>query len=130
MNKPGSSSASIVTVAFTPDMNTTTAADRAAEKKAAEKNSPENPEDEQRTSGSTAHGASIPGSAADDVDPITMVNVGHSANTSPARRREAGDPMPSASASLTSPPNPTAMISASQSRSMSQTGTCASWPAR
>ena len=81
-------------------------------------------------SGSTAHGASIPGSAADEVEPITMVNVGHSANTSPARQREAGDPMPSASASLTSPPKPAAMISESHSRSVSQTGTCARWPAR
>ena len=81
-------------------------------------------------SGSTAHGASIPGSAADEVDPITMVNVGHSANTRPASKREAGDPMPSASASLTSPAKPTAMISESHSRSVSQTGTCARWPAR
>ncbi len=114
----------MVTVAFTPDMHNTTAADRAAGQIT---------QSLLRTalvSGSTAHGASIPGSAAAEVDPITMVNVGHSANTSPARNREAGDPMPSASASLTSPPNPTAMISASQSRSVSQTGTCASWPAR
>ena len=81
-------------------------------------------------SGSTAHGASIPGSAADEVDPITMVNVGHSAKTRPASKREAGDPMPSASASLTSPAKPTAMISESHSRSMSQTGTCARWPTR
>ena len=124
MNSPGSSSASMVTVAFTPDMHSTTAPERAAGQ-----TTPPRP----RTavvSGSTAHGASIPGSAADEVDPITMVNVGHSANTSPARKREAGDPMPSASASLTSPPKPAAMISESHSRSVSQTGTCASWPAR
>ena len=38
--------------------------------------------------------------------------------------------MPSALASLTSPAKPTAMISDSHSRSVSQTGTCASWPAR
>ena len=37
------------------------------------------------TSGSTAHGASIPGSTAAEVDPITTVNVGHSTNASPAR---------------------------------------------
>src|SRR5579863_10338980 len=120
MNSPGSSSASMVTVALIPDMHNTTAPDRTADQ------TTERPE----TSGSTAHGASMPGSTAEEVDPITMVNVGHSANTSPARKREAGDPMPSASASLTSPPNPTAMISASQSRSVSQTGTCARCPAR
>ncbi len=124
MNRPGSSSASSVTVAFTPDMHSTTTPERAAAL-----TTPPGP----RTavvSGSTAHGASIPGSAADEVDPITMVNVGHRANTRPASKREAGDPMSSASASLTSPAKPTAMISESHSRSVSQTGTCASWPAR
>src|ERR1700723_701671 len=120
MNKPGSSSASMVTVAFTPDMHSTTAAERKHDQTS------KPPRRTAATSGSTAHGASIPGSAADEVDPITMVNVGHSANTSPASRREAGDPMPSASASLTRPPNPAAVISASQSRSMSETGTGAS----
>ena len=113
----------MVTVAFTPDMHSTTAPERKQDQTSKRPRTAP-------TSGSTAHGASIPGSAADEVDPITMVNVGHSANTSPARTREADDPMPSASASLTRPPNPTAMISASQSRSMSQTGTCARWPAR
>src|SRR5215471_11416589 len=99
MNRPGSSSASMVTVAFTPDMHSTTAPERAAGPA-----TPAHAREAGRTalvSGSTAHGASIPGSAADEVDPITMVNVGHSANTSPARMREDGDPMPSASASLT-----------------------------
>src|ERR1700747_1911971 len=98
MNSPGSSSASMVTVAFTPDMNTATAPERAAEKTTDDPRTA-------KTSGSTAHGASTPGSAADEVDPITMVNVGHSANTSPARKRETGDPTPSASASATRPPN-------------------------
>src|SRR3984893_13628944 len=119
MNRPGSSSASMVTVAFTPDMHSTTAADRTAGQSKDQNPRPRTA----HTSGSTAHGASIPGSAADEVDPITMVNVGHSANTSPARTREAGDPMPSAPASLTRPPNPTAMISESHSGSGSQTGT-------
>src|SRR5579871_4447703 len=110
MNRPGSSSASMVTVALIPDMHSTTAPDRTAGQTT----------DRPRTRGSTAHGASIPGSAADEVDPITIVNVGHSANTSPARNRDAGDPMPSASASLASPANPAVMISASQSRSRSE----------
>ena len=127
MNRPGSSSASRVTVAFTPDMHSTTTPERAAAR-----TTPPGARGPRTAvvSGSTAHGASIPGSAADEVDPITMVNVGHRANTRPASRREAGDPMSSASASLTSPAKPTAMISESHSRSVSQTGTCASWPAR
>ena len=116
-------------MAFTPDIHSTTTPERAAARIALARIALAGP----RTavvSGSTAHGASIPGSAADEVDPITMVNVGHSANTRPASTRETGDPMSSASASLTSPAKPTAMISESQSRSVSQTGTCASWPAR
>ena len=59
-----------------------------------------------------------------------MVNVGHSAKTAPASSREPSVPMPSARASLTRPAKPTVMSSASQSRSISQTGTCASWPSR
>src|SRR5690348_1594660 len=110
MNRPGSSSASMVTVALIPDMPSTTAPDRTAGQTADRKE--DQTADRPRTSGSTAHGASIPGSAADEVDPITMVNVGHNANTSPARKRDAGDPMPSASASLASPANPAVMISA------------------
>ncbi len=129
----------MVTVALTPLMHSTTAPERAAARTAP-------PGWPLRcwplpgwsaagwrtaaTSGSTAHGASIPGSTEADVDPITIVNVGHSANTSPASRREAGDPMPSAPASLTSPANPIAMISDIHSRSISQTGSCARWPSR
>ena len=125
----------MVTVAFTPDMHSTTAPERAAGP-----STPPRPRTAPRTartaprtapiSGSTAHGASRPGSTAAEVDPITIVNVGQPANTSPARKREAGEPMPSASASLTSPAKPTAMISDSHSRSISQTGRCARWPAR
>src|SRR5579863_10501691 len=99
MNSPGSSSASMVTVALIPDMHSTTVPDRTAGQATDRKEDPAT--DRAETSGSTAHGASMPGSAADEVDPITIVNVGHSANISPARKREAGDPMPSASASLT-----------------------------
>ena len=69
----------MVEVAFTPPMHSTTAPERAA----AQTPDPAAPRTAV-TSGSTAHGASMPGSAAAEVDPITMVNVGHSANTSPA----------------------------------------------
>ena len=68
----------MVEVAFTPPMHSTTAPERAAGQTTP-------PRRTAGTSGSTAHGASIPGSTAAEVDPITMVNVGHSANTSPAR---------------------------------------------
>ncbi len=69
------------------------------------------------TSGSTAHGATRPGSAAAEVDPIRMVNVGHSAKTAPASSRELSLPISSARASLTRPANPTVTSRASQSRS-------------
>ena len=124
MNRPGSSSTSSVEVAFTPPMHSTTTPERAAARTAP------SPRRTASASGSTAHGTSIPGSTAAEVDPITMMNVGHSANISPAITREAGDPMPTAPASLTSPANPTAMSSDIHSRSVSQTGTCASWPAK
>src|ERR1700726_4881712 len=111
MNRPGSSSVSMVTVAFTPDMHSTTAADRPAGQSKERNPRPRTAP----TSGSTAHGASIPGSAADEADPLRLGNGGQSANPGPARTREAGDPMRSASASLSTPPNPTTLISASQS---------------
>ena len=72
----------MVEVAFTPPMHSTTAPERAAAQIV--QVTPPSPRTA-LTSGSTAHGASIPGSTAAEVDPITMVNVGHSANTSPAR---------------------------------------------
>ncbi len=68
--------------------------------------------------------------AAAEVDPITIVNVGHSTKTAPASRRDPSVPTPSARASLTRPAKPAVTAAASHSRSISQTGTCASWPRR
>ena len=59
-----------------------------------------------------------------------MVKVGQSANASPATIRDRSVPIRSASASFTSPANPTAISRESQSRSVSQTGTFSSCPAR
>ena len=66
-------------MAFTPPMHTTISAEPAAARRA------ERP----RISGSTAHGASTPGSTAADVEPTRMVKVGHSANAAPASSRVA-----------------------------------------
>ena len=82
------------------------------------------------TSGRIAQGTTSPGKAAAEVDPITMVNVGHRTKIVAASSREPSVPIPSARAILTCPANPTVISSASQSRSISQTGTCASWPRR
>ena len=92
MNRPGSSSASMVTVAFTPDMHSTTAAGagRGPQHAAAYADGPGTA----LISGSTAHGASIPGSAADEVDPITIVNVGQQREHQPGQ--EAGGRRPDA----------------------------------
>ena len=117
---PGSTSAARVDVAFTPPMHTTISAEPAAARRA------ERP----RISGSTAHGASTPGSTAADVEPTRMVKVGHSANAAPASSRVARDPIPSASASRTSPRNATVTSSDIQSRSATQTGTCSACAVR
>ena len=82
------------------------------------------------TSGRIAHGTTSPGSAAAEVDPITIVNVGQSTKTVAATRREPSVPIPSARASLTRPAKPTVTSAASHRRSISQIGRCASWPRR
>ena len=81
-------------------------------------------------SGSMAHGTSRPGRAAAEVDPITIVNVGHSTKTTPASSLEASEPIRSAVASLVMPQKPAATSSDSQSRSITQTGSCSACPSR
>ena len=93
MYTPAGTMAARVETALTPPMHATTRPERAA----ALQSGPE------RVSGSTAHGASTPGSTPAEVEPTRMVKVGHSANAAPARSRVARDPMPTASASLTVP---------------------------
>ncbi len=82
------------------------------------------------TRGKTAHGARRPGRTAAEVEPTTMVNVGHRAKAMPASSRELSEPIRSAVASLVKPQKPTATRSESHSRSISQTGIRSSWPAR
>ena len=76
--------------------------------------------------GRIAQGTTSPGKAAAEVDPITMVNVGHKTKIVAARSREPSVPIPRARPILTCPAKPTVTSTASQRRSISQTGTCAS----
>ncbi len=64
-----------------------------------------------------------PGRAAAEVEPTTIVNVGHSPYTAAPSSRVAGEPTASRSASRSAPQNAVATISDSQSRSASHTGT-------
>ena len=114
MYTPAGTMAARVDTALTPPTYATTRPERAA----ARQSGPE------RVSGSTAHGASTPGSTPAEVEPTRMVKVGHSANAAPARSRVARDPMPTASASLTGPQNATVTSSDIHIRSASHTGTC------
>ncbi len=107
--------------ALTPPMPSTATPDRAAAV-SGERRSP--------TRGRMAHGTSSPGRAAADVEPMTIVNVGHRAKTAPARAREPPEPMRSAAASFTIPQNPAAASSDSHRRSVIHTGRWASAPAR
>ena len=97
----GTTSAQIVDTAFTPPISAMATPERA---QPARRPRPRNAV----TRGSTAHGTTRPGRAAADVDPITIVNVGHSANTVPASSREPSEPIRSVGASLASPQKPAA----------------------
>src|SRR3984957_13507803 len=109
MYKAGRISASRVDVALTPPMHSTTTPDLAAARTG------DSVPRQAATSGSTAHGASSPGMIPAEVDPITMVKVGQSANASPATSLDRSVPISSARASLIRPAKPTAMSTESQS---------------
>ena len=109
-----------VETALTPPMHATTRPERAAAILA----------EPERASGSTAHGASMPGSTPAELEPTRMVKVGHSANAAPASSRVGRDPMPRASASLTRPQNAAVISSDIHTRSVSHTGTCSRWAIR
>ena len=121
---PGTTSAQIVDTAFTPPISATAMPERAQPARTDPR--PCNV----LASGSTAHGTSRPGRAAADVDPITIVNVGHSTKTTPASSLEASEPIRSVVASLVMPQNPAATSSESQSRSTTHTGSCSACPSR
>ena len=60
-----------------------------------------------RIVGSNTHGASIIGSVSDEIDPRVVSTRGDSANAAAPITREAGLPIPSASATRSSPQKPT-----------------------
>ena len=74
------------------------------------------------TTGSSTHGASIIGSVSEEIAPIVVSTRGDSAKAAAAMTREPGDPMPNASASRSSPQNPTVSSSAHHSRWVTQPG--------
>ena len=74
------------------------------------------------TTGSSTHGASIIGSVSEEIAPIVVSTRGDSAKAAAAMTREPGDPMPSASASRSSPQNPTVINSAHHNRWVTQPG--------
>ena len=83
-----------------------------------------------RMTGSSTHGASIIGSVSDEIAPIVVSTRGDSAKAAAAMTREPGEPMPSASASRSSPQNPTVSSSAHHSRWVTQPGSPRMSPSR
>ena len=83
-----------------------------------------------RITGSSTHGASIIGSVSDEMAPSVVSTRGDSANATAAMTREVGLPMPSASATRTTPQNPTASSSAHHRRWVTQPGSPSRSPAR
>jgi hypothetical protein len=83
-----------------------------------------------RMTGSNTHGASISGSVSDEIAPIVVSTRGDSANAIPAITRDEGLPIPSASATRSTPQNPTASSSAHHSRCVTQPGSPSRSPAR
>src|SRR5712691_12406933 len=81
MNSAGSTSALSVETAFTPPISKMATPERAAAIAAERPLAAD-------TRGSAAHGASRPGRTAAEVDPMTIVNVGHRAKTPPASRAD------------------------------------------
>ncbi|GAA5607709.1 hypothetical protein Sgri01_06057 [Streptomyces griseus] len=112
---PTGSSEARVEAALTPPISGISSADRAAATLGARRGF---------VSGSSTHGSRAPGRAAADVEPTTMVYVGHSAYASAPSSRVAGEPTASRSASRSAPQKAVATISDSHSRSASHNGTC------
>ncbi|VAZ70945.1 hypothetical protein LAUMK15_00555 [Mycobacterium persicum] len=80
--------------------------------------------------GSSTHGASIIGSVSDEIDPSVVSTRGDSANAAAPITRDAGLPMPSASATRSNPQKPTVSSTAHHSRWVSHPGTPSRWPTR
>ena len=83
--------------------------------------------------GSSTHGASIIGSVSDEIAPSVVSTRGDNANAAAAITREVGLPMPAlfkASATRSTPQNPTVINSAHHSRWVTQPGSPSRSPAR
>ena len=80
--------------------------------------------------GNSTHGASIIGRVSDEIDPIVLSTRGESANATAPTMRDVGLPIPSVSATRSSPQNPTVSSSAHHTRWVIQPGTPSTWPAR
>jgi hypothetical protein len=83
-----------------------------------------------RMTGSSTHGASIIGSVSEEIAPSVVSTRGDSANAAAAMTREVGLPMPRASATRSSPQNPTVSSSAHHSRWVTQPGSPSTSPIR
>ena len=84
--------------------------------------------------GSSTHGASIIGSVSDEIAPSVVSTRGDNANATAAITREVGLPIPrpsfKASATRSTPQNPTVINSAHHSRWVTQPGSPSMSPAR
>jgi len=75
-----------------------------------------------RIVGSNTHGASMIGRVSDEIDPSVVSTRGDKAKAAAATTRDVGLPMPSASATRSSPQKPTVSSSAHHSRWVTQPG--------
>ena len=80
--------------------------------------------------GSSTHGASIIGHVSDEIAPSVVNTRGDNANAMAPSTREVGVPMRSASATRSTPQNPTVSTSAHHSRCVTQPGTSSRSPSR
>ena len=83
-----------------------------------------------RIVGSNTHGASMIGNVSDEIDPSVVSTRGDNANAAAAITRDAGLPIPSASATRSKPQKPTVSSSAHHSRCVTQPGSPSRWPSK
>ncbi|MDH6551506.1 hypothetical protein M2162_005603 [Streptomyces sp. SAI-041] len=107
--------------ALTPPMNGTTSAERRAAIRALYRSF---------VRGSSTQGRKAPGSAAAEVEPTTMVKVGHSAYATAASSRDAPVPTRNRSASRSAPQKATDTTTDNHSRSTSHTGNWRACPSQ
>ncbi len=119
-----------VATALTAPIRASASADRAASTRTVPWPAAVGPPRSATITGSSTHGASIIGSVSDEMAPIVVSTRGDSANAAAAITREPGEPMPNASASRSSPQNPTVSSSAHHSRWVTQPGRPAMSPMR